>query len=343
MASAPDPAVRGGGALHRLGMREIARRAGVSPITVSRALSDPARVATETRARILAVIDEAGFIPNRVAGSLRGPTRMIGTIVPPLINGGIAEQVQGMSDACLAAGYELMLVQGEFSEAAEERAIRTMLGWQPSGLIIQAFVQGRDARRLLKAAGIPLVEVSEIRGRRPLDMAVGVSNFAATHAMTTWLVQRGYRRLGFVATPAHGNDRQLQRPVGYRQAMADLGLEPLEVTVPMTAGGGAEALDLLARRAPGLQAIFCASDTLAIGAIQECHRRGWPVPERLAIAGYGDSDLAPGIHPAITTVRIDRYGMGRIAVERLLGRIAGTPRVKAVTDLGYAIVERQSA
>lgn len=343
MSSDPiDPTLRTA-AGPRLGMREIARRAGVSPITVSRALSDPERVAPETRTRIMEVIAEARFIPNRVAGSLRGQTRMIGTIVPPLINGGIAEQVQGMSDACLRAGYELLLVQGEFSEEAEDRAIRTILGWRPSGLILQAFVEGRETRRLLREAHVPIVEVSEIRGRRPIDMAVGVSNFAATHAMTAWLVRRGYRRLGFVGTPLHGNDRQLQRPVGYRQAMADLGLEPLEVSVPMTAQGGVEALDLLTRMAPDLQAMFCSSDTLAIGAIQECHRRGWSVPGRLAVAGYGDWDLAAGIHPAVTTVHIDRYRMGRVAVERLMEKLGGAAPRRAVTDLGFSIVARDSA
>ena len=130
----------------RLGMREIARLVGVSPITVSRALNDPDKVSPETRDRVLRAIERAGFIPNQLASSMRGPGRIIGTMVPPLINSGIAEQVQGMSDESLLSGYQLLLVQGDFTAAAEEKAVRSLLGWRPAGLILQAFVQsGRRA------------------------------------------------------------------------------------------------------------------------------------------------------------------------------------------------------
>ena len=166
----------------RLGMREIASRVGVSPITVSRALKDPGKVSPETRQKILDAIERAGFIPNQVASSMRGAGRIIGTMVPPLINSGIAEQVQGMSDEMHDSGYQLLLIQGDFNTAAEEKAIRALLGWRPAGLILQAFVQGSIARQILAASNIPVVEISEkllhlleIRrlnlGRAPTDLS----------------------------------------------------------------------------------------------------------------------------------------------------------------------------
>ena len=133
----------------RLGMREIASRVGVSPITVSRALKDPSKVSPETRQRVLDAIEREGFIPNQLASSMRGPGRIIGTMVPPLINSGIAEQVQGMSDETHESGYQLLLIQGDFGAAAEEKAIRALLGWRPAGLILQAFVQSNAARGIL--------------------------------------------------------------------------------------------------------------------------------------------------------------------------------------------------
>src|SRR4029078_1727603 len=108
----------------RLGMREIASRVGVSPITVSRALKDPGKVSPKTRQKILEVIEQAGFIPNRLASSMRGTGRMIGTMVPPLINSGIAEQVQGMSDETHESGYQLLLMQGDFNSTPEENETR---------------------------------------------------------------------------------------------------------------------------------------------------------------------------------------------------------------------------
>jgi len=108
---------RGTGKGSRLGMREIAARVGVSPITVSRALKDPSKVSPETRQRILDAIEREGFIPNQLASSMRGAGRIIGTMVPPLINSGIAEQVQGMSDETHESGYQLLLMQGDFGAA----------------------------------------------------------------------------------------------------------------------------------------------------------------------------------------------------------------------------------
>src|SRR2546423_14439621 len=108
--------------------------------------------------------------------------------------------------------------------------------------------------------------------------------------MPSHLVERGSRRIGFVSTPIHGNDRLQQRRIGYQRALLDRGhryAQNLEIEVPITPQGGAEALHLLSRRDGELDVIFCSSDTLAIGAVQECHRRGWAIPQRLAIAGYG--------------------------------------------------------
>lgn len=330
----------------RLGMREIASRVGVSPITVSRALRNPDKVSPETRQRILDAIEQAGFIPNQVASSMRGTGRIIGTMVPPLINSGIAEQVQGMSDETHENGYQLLLIQGDFAAPAEEQAIRALLGWRPAGLILQAFVQSNPARQVLTASGVPVVEISEIRGKRPIDMAVGISNFETAYAMTTHLATKGYRKIAFVSTPIHGNDRLQQRRIGYRQAMTDLGLHynpELEVEVPITPQGGGEALRLITARDPKVQVIFCSSDTLAIGAVQECHRLGWKIPERLAIAGYGDLDLAAQLYPTLTTVRVPRYEMGREAVRQLLRRLSGGTKSPTIVSLGFQIIDRESA
>lgn len=330
----------------RLGVREIAKRVGVAPMTVSRVLSNPDMVSPETRAKVLKAIEDAGFVPNRLASSMRGSGRMIGTVVPPLINSGIAEQVQGMSDECHEGGYSMLLVQGELTPRDEELAIRTLLGWRPAGMILQSFVQSEAARALLISNGAPVVEISEIKGRKPIDMVVGVSNFETAYAMTVHLAAKGYKRIGFVSTPIHGNDRLQQRRTGYHAALAELGFEnhrDMEVEVPLTAAGGAEALITLTDRHTDIDAIFFSSDTLALGAVQECHRRRWEIPGRIAIAGYGDMDLAAQLYPPLTTVKVDRYQMGRRAVRQLLAKLGGQTKVPTITSLGFEIVDRESA
>ena len=177
-------------------------------------------------------------------------------------------------------------------------------------------------------------------------MAVGVSNFDAAHAMTCSLIDKGYRRIGFVSTPVHGNDRLQQRRAGYAQALADRGHaypQDLDVEVPITPQGGRDALALLTERDPAIDVIFCSSDTLAIGAVQECHRRGWRIPERLAVAGYGDMDLASQLFPTLTTVRVPRYAMGRRAADHLIARLNGDQTLPKIVSIGFEIVERESA
>ncbi|HQZ11676.1 MAG TPA: LacI family DNA-binding transcriptional regulator [Devosia sp.] len=330
----------------RVGVREIAKRVGVAPMTVSRVISNPEMVAPATRAKVLEAIEAMGFVPNRLASSMRRSPRIIGTVVPPLINSGIADQVQGMSDECQAGGYSMLLVQGEFTPEAEETSIRTLLGWRPAGMILQSFVQSEAARQLLSSSGAPVVEISEIKGHKPLDMVVGVSNYETAHAMTMHLAAKGYRRIGFVSTPIHGNDRLQQRRAGYHGALAALGVKSrvsMEVEVPMTAAGGAQALVALTERHKDIDAIFFSSDTLAVGAVQECHRRGWAIPGRIAIAGYGDTELAAQLYPPLTTVKVDRYAMGRRAVRRLLDRLGGDLQLPTITSVGFEIVDRESA
>ena len=326
-------------------MRTIARLAGVAPMTVSRALRNPELVATDTFARIMQVVSSVGFVPDQLASSMRGARSIIGTVVPPLINSGIAEQVQGMSDACHERNIQLLLVQGDFSLEAEEQAIRTLIGWRPAGLILQAFVQSEAARTLLKAHQLPVVEISEVRGREPIDMVVGVSNFETAYQMTTRLIDIGYKRIGFVSTPSHGNDRLQQRRIGYRAALKDKGLrvsDRLEVEMPITSRGGSEAVSILKSRDASIDSVFFSSDTLAIGAVQECHRRGWSIPGDLAIAGYGDTELAAELYPRLTTVRVPRYKMGRKAVEHLARRISGERNLAPCISLGFEIVERET-
>lgn len=329
----------------KLGVREIAERVGVAPMTVSRALSNPDLVSAATRAKIMAVIEAEGFVPNRLASSMKGAGRIIGTVVPPLMNTGIAEQVQGMSDGCQQGGYSMLLVQGEFTEESEERAVRALLGWRPAGMILQSFVQSEAARGLLKSSGTPVVEISEIRGRAPLDVVVGISNFDTAYAMTMHLAAKGYKRIGFVSMPVHGNDRLQQRRAGYLAALQALGAKNtarLDVEVPISASGGAAALIMLTEAHPDIDAIFFSSDTLAIGAVQECHRRGWAIPGKVAIAGYGDIELAGQLWPPLTTVKINRYEMGRKAATILLERLSGKAP-PTITGLGFEIVDRQSA
>ena len=112
--------------------------------------------------------------------------------------------------------------------------------------------------------------------------------------------------------------------------------------MPITTRGGSEAVSILKNRDPSIDAVFCSSDILAIGAVQECLRRGWKIPADIAIAGYGDTELAAQLYPRLTTVRVPRYQMGRKAVEHLARRIDGEHDLAPVITINFDIVERES-
>ena len=297
-------------------------RSALAPMTVSRVLSNPELVAPATRAKVLEAIEQAGFVPNRLASCMRGAGRMIGTVVPPLINSGIAEQVQGMSDECHeqrlldAAGAGRIHPGGR--GGGDPHPARLAAGRDdPAELRAE-----RDARaRCWSSSGVPVVEISEIKGREPIDMAVGVSNFETAYAMTMHLARKGYRRIGFVSTPIHGNDRLQQRrhrlSCGAGRARHGA-TSDMEVEVPITAQGGAEALAALTDRHTDIDAIFFSSDTLAVGAIQECHRRGWEVPgahrhRRLWRHGSRGAALSAADHGAGRPLRDGAAGGAAIA------------------------------
>lgn len=326
-------------------MEDIARIAGVSTITVSRALNQPQKVAERTRERVLKAVESAGYIPNGVAGSLASRrTRVIGALVPTITNSIFADTIHGMSDVLAPHGYQLLLGASGYSLEAEAKFIEAILAQRPAGLLTTGLQHLPLACARLRATGVPAVETWNVDGEA-IDMAVGFSNYRACYEMVRHLVGAGYRAIGFVSAPVTANDRASQRLEGYRSAMRDFGLRTapsLEREAAFSFHAGAESLLDLLSHEPHMQAVFFANDILAIGALLECQRRGIRVPDDLAIAGFDDVELASQVNPALTTVRIPRYDIGRVAAEMILHRIEGRVAQPRVVDLGFEIVQRQS-
>jgi LacI family gluconate utilization system Gnt-I transcriptional repressor len=178
-----------------------------------------------------------------------------------------------------------------------------------------------------------------------IDMTVGFSNHKACYDMVARLATRGHRCIGFVGAPTAANDRAQSRLRGYRSAVRDLGMSThpnLVREAKFAFQAGAESVMQMIAEVPELDAVFCANDILAIGALFECQRRGIRVPQDLSIAGFDDVELAAQVNPGLTTVRIPRYAIGRQTANMLLQRIAGRPVDPVHVDLGFEIVERQS-
>lgn len=327
-------------------MSDVARLAGVTAMTVSRALRTPDKVLPKTLSRVETAIAKTGFVSNYAAGSLSSKhSRIIVAMVPTIMNSVFSGMVEGLSNVLRAKGYQLLLGNTNFDLAVEEKLLSEFLGWSPAGIIVTGHRHNRRTWAMLKNSGAPLVEVWCL-DHKPMDIVVGFSNYHAAYEMTKSLAAWGYRRIALTYIDAHNNDRSLARRNGYRAALRDLGLphDPtLECEVPFAVGAGREAARRLLATRPRVDAIMCASDTLAVGTLMESLRQGLRVPQDVAVTGFGDVELSAELVPSLTTVHLPRYEIGRRTAEVLIARIAGTYSGPQINDCGFSILRRESA
>lgn len=326
-------------------MMDIAKAAGVSLVTVSRVLNHPGQVSPRTRERVQSAIASANYVPDLVAGSLASRrSKIIGVIIPTITNSLFADTIQGLTDVVEKADYKLVIGSSRYDLDAEANLARAFLSRRADALILTGVTHNETTLKLLTNADIPIFEMWALTDN-PIDMVVGFSNFETASSMTRFLYEKGYRNIGFMGGLTENNDRTMMREKGYLAALHDLGLPVLPERIERTVfdfHSGAQALKQLLARCPELDAIFAASDVLAVGAVFECHRQGWSVPDRIAIAGLDDSIIAAELVPPLTTIRIPRYDIGVRIGEEILSRLNGTPRGQRQIDLGFTIIERAS-
>ena len=330
-------------ATNKVRIEEVARVAGVSPITVSRALNTPDKVHETTRAAVLQAVEQTGYIPNRLAGSLASSrSRTVGVIIPTITNSIFADKIRGLSDTLTPAGYQILLGQSGYDLDTEAALVSAFLAQSPSGIVVTGSAHSPRTETILNRSGIALVE-TWTRRADPLDMQVGFSNEDAAYDMVHHLHDCGYRRIALVVAPYDHNDRALGRLHGYRRAVADLGAASaaLELQAEYSFREGARALTEVLGARPDTDAIFFANDILAVGAMLECQRRGIRVPQDIGIAGFDDLEIAAVSVPSLTTVAVPRYEIGVKAAQLLLQRINGETPESGV-DLGFSIVQRGS-
>lgn len=329
-------------------MRDVAARAGVSPMTVSRALKGTVKVSTETRERILAVVREMDYLPNSLASSLSSSrSTTVGLIVPSIDNSIYTQTIKALSDVLRRSGFQLMIAECGYDPAEEEELISTFLAHRVSGLVLHNTEHTPQAIAQIKKSGVPVVENGNIP-TAPIDMAVSYSNRDAAYSMTMHLGRLGYQHIAFVSLSSAHNDRSRDRLDGYRAALAQMrrAYDPrLVLETSRGLGAGAEAVSRIIQTVPETDALFCAGDVLAAGALFECRKRGWAVPERIAIASFDDVDLLRHISPSVTTLRLPRYEIGEKSAQMLLSRIidGDTSLRGSVVDLKFEVIQRESA
>ncbi|WP_367848391.1 LacI family DNA-binding transcriptional regulator [Rhodoferax sp. WC2427] len=329
---------------HHFTVHDIARMAGVSAMTVSRALNHPAQVSPATLEKVMVVVRSTGFVPNGMAGGLRSSrARLVAAVLPTLTGPVFQETIQALNQALDAQGYQLMVGQSGYDSAREDALLDAIIRRRPDGIVLTGIMHSQAGRKQLLASGIPVVETWDLTPT-PIDMLVGFSNEDIGAAVCAYLHQRGYRRPALIC----GSDERARRRNGGFQRMArSLGAaQDVPVVLsppPTTLGAGRSGLAELLARPEGVDAVFCSSDMLALGVLIEAQARGLAVPGQVAIVGLGDLGLAAHLHPALTTVRIDGTRIGQTAAQYIVDRADGRPIAEPIVDIGFSIIARASA
>ena len=328
----------------RITLADVARIAGVSPITVSRALRGERAVDPDLVERVKAAADRLGYVPDPAARALASRhSTHVALLIPMLSNALFVDLLEGVQRTLRAAGYQTLIGVTHYDAGEEEQLLREQLLHRPAGLLVTGLERSEATRALIRASGVPCVHVMET-SQAPGVHSVGFSQADAAAALTRHLLERGRRRIAFGA--AQLDPRTLQRLEGWRREMRRAGLHTPTLEwlnpAPSSLALGATMFEQIAALNPPVDALFFCNDDLAQGALLAALRLGITVPQRMAIAGFNDLTGSDQMLPPLTTVRTPRAQIGVAAAGMLLSLMRGEPLAADCIDLGYELVVRQS-
>ncbi|MEV4355083.1 substrate-binding domain-containing protein [Nonomuraea sp. NPDC049625] len=330
----------------RPSIRRVAELAGVSATTVSHTLNRRRPVAEETRQRVLQAIEELGYRPNVLARGLRtSRSQTIGLIIPDITNPFYPALARGLQDVLGPEGYDQIISNTDGVRRTEQAAIEHMIARQVDGLAFAVFHTHAEDLLPVIEAGIPVVRLGGRLVQHGVDLVHSDDEGGGAEA-TRYLLGCGYRRIVFVCGPA-AEGPAAERVAGYRAALAEAGAPADQALVAHThfsRAGGAEGVARLLELAEPPDALLCANDVMAIGALDEAARRGLRVPEDLAVMGFDDIDAAGMVSPGLTTMANPAREIGQATAVRLLERLREAidePSTELVVPA--RLVRRQSA
>lgn len=333
-----------GGGLTKLA--DVARVAGVSASTVSRVLTRPELVNVETRALVRRTIAELHYHPSRVARRLRterGPTNLVGLILPDIQNPFFADLARGVEDVAQAHGFVTVLANTDEDPGKERRYLDVMRAESVDGVILPPVSSEGKATAPLDEAGIPVVYVDR-RPRRATADAVVIDNERGARDATEHLLRLGHRRIGLIGgRPDLSTSRE--RIEGYRQALreADVPFEPaLVLEGDSRQGSGRRLAERLLATDPRPTALVVSNGLMTLGALEAIRTLGLRIPDDVALIGFDDMPWALAVDPPLTVVRQPAHAMGRRAMELLLERVADSTRAVQVVALQPELVVRGS-
>lgn len=310
-------------------------------MTASRVLRDEGGYSEKTRALVMEQVDLLGYLPNRLATVFAGDktSTFIGVSIPDLGNEVFSQVLEGIDRKLGSFGHQTVLGLTQHTEQAEEDWIRTVLSWQPAGLILTGRSHSPRAIEMLRNAGIPIVEIWDLNSS-PLDMSVGINHFDAGFDMGRYLAGCGYKNIGYVGTSHDTANAATTRLAGFVKAVTTGGgVVTKQLCLHDTAAyyPGFYGTEQLLTSSPTLDCIFYQNDAMAFGGMQFCMSKGLDVPSDIGIAGWGDLPIAAVLPKRLTSMHVSHLKLGQAAAEMMMLRLSGEP-VEPVRDIGFRLI-----
>lgn len=302
----------------KLVLKDIARLAGVSEMTASRALRGAPDVSKATKAKVEEIAAAHGYVPNRIAGSLSSQSvNLVAVVVPSLNSFVFPEVLSGVSATLAASPLKPVVGITGYNLDEEEEVIREMLSWRPSGLIVAGLEHTEATRRMMEQAACPVVEVMDTDGE-PVSHCVGISHQRAGYEMGLEVLSRGYKRIGFIGTKLPRDFRAGKRMRGFVEALKESDIELVE---QVTYAGdssiqtGRELTAQILSDHPEIECLYYSSDVMSVGGLMHCLANGLSVPQDIALAGFNNLEILQGLPLALATTDARRREVGERAAQ----------------------------
>ncbi|MEX0368160.1 MAG: LacI family DNA-binding transcriptional regulator [Ruegeria sp.] len=331
----------------RVTMRDVGKAVGMSTMTVSRALRGDASVSKATRARVEEAARALGYVYDSTAQAFRTQkSGFVAVLLPSVDNANFADTFRALTDGFEDLGLQVLLGSTHYSLEREEDLVRQMLMRNPEALVLTGGAHTDRTRELVRAAGVPVIEMWDLP-TDPLGHVVGFCNAEAMGQVVRHLSARGRRRLAFLGATGDTDARGAVRGQGALAAARAMGLPDMDVIdvgpAPVSMRQGQDAVARLGAAVRSYDGLVCVSDPVAFGALSAARRLGLAVPNDIAIAGFGNFEVAQVSDPRITTVDVNPARIGQRVVAMLRDVFASTCDDPVRIDVGTALVAGETS
>ena len=301
-----------------LTLRDVSEASGVSEMTVSRVLRSKGDVSDATRKRVLEAAKQLGYVPNKIAGALASQrVNLVAVIIPSMSNMVFPEVMTGISQILEETGLQPVVGLTGYLPEKEEKVLYEMLSWRPSGVIIAGLEHTDASKAMLRASGIPVVEIMDVDGA-PIDSVVGISHRRAGQQMAQAILKAGYEHIGFLGTKMPLDHRARKRFEGFTETLAKAGVEIADQE--FYSGGsalakGREMTAEIIKRTPDLDFLYYSNDMIGAGGLLYLLEQGVDIPGEIGLAGFNGVDLLKGLPRELATMDACRLEIGKKAAE----------------------------